>query len=81
MPPKDKVLQGLPLAKMIVRAEPYVFNTQAGNGFFIIPPLILEFDTLPDATKYKNLLNTAITPVINQFITEYQQKIQDILDA
>lgn len=77
----DKVIQAYPISKMIKRANGFSFKPVSKNGFFVEPPDILEFDTLPDANNYAALLTQAVSSIIVQFKSNYEQKVINILNA
>ena len=77
----DKVLQAAPIARMLKRADSLQFSVVNKNGFFaeISGQIVLEFDTVQEANKVVDGLNSAIAPVLTTFRSDYENKIGDLI--
>ena len=77
----EKVKSAFPLIKMLRAASSLVFDVEQQAGFFVTinGHRLFETDRLPDATVMVSSLNTAIMPVVNNFISAYEQRIGNII--
>lgn len=77
----DKVLQALPLSRMVKRVDDVRFSTLVKGGFYItlLENIVMEFDTLQDANRVATDLNIALSSVLTTFKNDYNLKIGAIL--
>ena len=77
----DKVIQALPLSRMVKRVDDVKFEVLSKNGFYAVigGQILMEFDTLQDANSVVNSLNSAIVSVLDAFRADYEIKIGTIL--
>lgn len=79
----EKILKAIPLAKRILQARAIEFSVVSQNGFFlaVMGNPVLEFDSLDAAQKAMAALNQLIGAIKTSYIADYEQKIDDILNA
>ena len=77
----DKVRSAFPLIRMLKAASDTTFQVENGANFFVTlnGSRIFETDRLVDATVMVSSLNTAIQPVINNFISVYENRIGTLI--
>ena len=77
----DKVQSAFPLIRMLRAASSLTFEVEQNNGFFVAirGNRVIETDRLIDATVMVSSLNTAIQPVLANFVSVYEQRIGNLI--
>lgn len=77
----DKVKSAFPLIRMIKAASSLSFEVEEAANIYVTfdGKRIIETDRLIDATVMVSSLNTAIQPVISNFINVYEQRIGNLI--
>lgn len=77
----DKVQSAFPLIRMLRAASNLTFEVINQGGFFIgmNGMRLIETDRLVDATATVSSMNTAIQPVIQNFINVYENRIGTLI--
>lgn len=79
----EKIIKSIPFAKRIIQASAIEFSVINQNGFFlaVMGNPVLEFDFLQDAQAASDSLNQLIDSIKKSYIANYEQKIEEILNA
>ena len=79
----QKIIQAVKVARMVKQSKDVVFQVINQGGFYmgVDGKILLEFNTLQEASDYTTSFNGATSGLINTYISAYEQKIDDILNA